>query len=147
MSALDHILRSQLPWRRDPGKTECGRDADDVTNALTYDEALAKFRSLGQQRAIMTSCVTCFQTANARHRSNWDKRPSAVMQRETEQVSYWNRAQAETLLDRELRAIAALIEAHRDEFDAYVSGLEQTASLADRRRSKRVNGGPNGGVA
>jgi hypothetical protein len=43
-------------------------------------------------------------------------------------------------LAAEFEAIIALIAAHREEFDGYLSGREQTVSLADRRRQRRAGG-------
>lgn len=41
------------------------------------------------------------------------------------------------LLDRELRALAALVEAHREKFDGYLAGLESTVNLADARAKRK----------
>jgi hypothetical protein len=38
----------------------------------------------------------------------------------------------------ELEAIAALVMAHRSEFDAYLTGLHDTVKLADHRDAKRA---------
>lgn len=46
---VDHILRPQLPWRRDSGMTECGYDATKVS-ALTRPEYFTRLKELGQQR-------------------------------------------------------------------------------------------------
>lgn len=40
-------------------------------------------------------------------------------------------------LAAELEALAALVEAHREEFDGYLAGLAATVKLADRRQLRR----------
>lgn len=132
---LEHIQRPSIPWRDAPMKTECGRDPDAVKgNLLTFDQFVAKFRKLGQQRTAMTTCMTCFTrcTYGSRVREQWEHSPTSALSREM--GNPWGGREEQTLLDKELRAAAAVIAAHRDEFDAYLAGLEGTVSLAEQRK-------------
>lgn len=130
-SELDHVVRAVPPWRTET-LTECGRLIADVAGqVLTRDELVARFKQFGQHRTALTMCMVCFD--RARYVPVWAQSPRAVMHRETERPN----RNVSDLIERELRAIAALIAAHREEFDGYVSGLEHTASLAAARAKKR----------
>jgi len=121
---VDHILRPHLPWREAQPITECGYDASKV-KTLTRSEYRARLKDLGQQRTAMLTCMTCASTAG-RHRT-WDDDPREAMAREIE----WEGSGRWAHLDRgerlkdELIAIAELVAAHREEFDAAVSLREQ----------------------
>jgi hypothetical protein len=135
---LHHIERSRLPWH-DERKTECGLDPGKVPT-WSRDEAIAQARKLGRQRFSLFCCMTCTNTVE-RH-STWDKDPASCMVRFAERNTLrWSRYEENATATRfaaELRAIAALIEAHRPEFDETVEGLLNTASLDDARRTKRA---------
>lgn len=131
---LEHVARPNLPWR-DERVTECGRPTEGHT-VITRDELTEKIRKQGKMRAGLSTCMTCATTAP--RWADWPTAPSEVMRRH---VPQWHGAQgteATRRLDAELRAIAALIEAHRDEFDGYLAGLAETSSLADRRAQRRA---------
>jgi hypothetical protein len=133
---LDHILRPPLPWQTDrPALTECGRRVNDVGASISSEEFIARVRKLGQQRTSMTTCMTCYNRAAIGYRQgeNWDRNPGAIIARAYERVRFSKDAE---VLNRELRAIAMLVEAHRPEFLELVAGLEQTVSLDDRRRAR-----------
>ncbi len=148
---VDHILRPSLPWR--PGEaaiTECGYDASKV-KALTRPEFFEREKALGKQRMAMMTCMTCSDTA--RRWGRWEDDPRLALQREIEWErgqNYWARSREDRghrLLD-ELSAIAALIEAHRDEFDAAVTENEKRrawnekkAEMAERPKPKPSRGG------
>lgn len=133
-----HIARPDLPWREPEGLTECGRPVAEFAEVMTRDEAIAKVKDLGKTRFAMVSCITCWQTAS-RH-PHWEKSPSSVMARSIER-SGWRFGDSEerNLLDRELRAIAALIEAHREEFDQLVDvvSIEDLRKARARRQRRR----------
>lgn len=132
---VEHILRAQLPWRADRA-TECGRPAADVAAWITRDQAIEKIKDQGKQRAAMTTCMTCWETAS-RH-GTWADDPAGVIERHVV-GGRWGRRQGEPdLLVAELRAIELLIAAHREEFDATVSSFLGTVSLTDARSSKRA---------
>lgn len=120
---VDHIERPRLPWRAAGTVTECGFDASKV-KTLTREEFFQREKDLGQQRAAMLTCMTCSTTA--RRWGRWTDDPRLALQREIEWegVRYSREDRGHRLKD-ELIAIAALIEAHRQEFDAHVSATEQ----------------------
>jgi hypothetical protein len=121
---VDHIFRPSLPWRC-VAITECGYDASKV-KTITRDEFFQREKELGKQRAAMLTCMTCSQTAL--RWKTWDDDPRQAMQRELEWelvgARYRRNDRGQKLKD-ELMAIASLIEAHRDEFDEFVSNIEQ----------------------
>ena len=143
---VDHILRPQLPWRHGEGAvTECGYDAAQV-KTLTRVEFFQRVKELGQQRTALLTCMTCSDTA--KRWGTWDDDPGRALDREITWEcggSYWrNRDDRGHRLRDELLAIAALIEAHRDEFDATVSEIAQRrdwlrkkAALEARTRRER----------
>lgn len=133
---LDHIARPNLPWRPE-NLTECGKDTNTVEQVITRDQALAKVGRQGKQRAAMSTCMTCWNAAEWNR--DWAQSPTEVMAREVKRGRNWSTRvlpNTDTPLDRELRAVAALVEAHRDEFDGYLSGLGATADLASKRLAR-----------
>ena len=129
---LEHVKRGHPPWRAAPGLTECGRDAA-AYPVLDRDEFLAKIAKQGEQRAAMSTCMSCWHTV--RRHSTWAISPQAVMSRECHQLF---KRRPDALIDRELRAIALLIEAHRGEFDELLLSLSETVSIADAPRTIRA---------
>jgi len=134
---LEHVLRALSPWRSG-AETECGHDAAEFAPArlITRDQFAAKVKQQGKQRSAMTTCMTCWHTA-IRH-GDWAHSPSSVLAREVNKATYRRDGEDEPLIERELRAVAALIDAHRDEFDGYLAGLGETTSLAERRRMRQA---------
>jgi hypothetical protein len=140
---VHHIVRAKLPWRDEPDLTECGHLASEMALVWTRDEAVAQFKELGQQRMAMLTCMTCMDTANRWPR--WDNSPVAVMQRECQREGWHHRAYAriyppeaaeKDILERELRALAALVAAHQEEFREMVDGLAETGDLASKRAAR-----------
>jgi hypothetical protein len=127
---LDHVARAGLPWRPEH-RTECGL-APAGRAVISRDQLVEKLKREGQRRAAMTTCMTCLDTA-ARHQP-WDQDPASALQRE---IPLYGRDQERDLVNSELRAIAALIDAHRDEFDGYLTALAGTVRLADARTARR----------
>lgn len=128
---VDHILRPRLPWRSpsDPAITECGYDATKV-KTLTRDEFFARLKDLGQQRSALMTCMTCSDTA--KRWPTWEVDPRKALEREINWECGWrNRNEGKRLLD-ELRAIAALIAVHEDE---YLANLERQA-WRDRKAAR-----------
>lgn len=130
---LDHIVRPLLPWRSGC-LTECGKDGATVDRVITRDEMIAKIKDQGKQRAAMSSCMTCWSTAEWNR--DWARSPTEVMAREV-QRGFRSRQPVDTQLDRELRAIAELIGAHREEFDGFLAGLDEAGNLDVRRRERQ----------
>lgn len=132
---LEHVYRPYLPWR--PMElTECGLETEGKP-MLERAEFLRKVARQGKTRAAMTTCITCWQTAE--RWADWNTSPSHVVFREVRNAGYYA---AETIevkrIDAELRAIAALIAAHRDEFDTFLTDLGGTVDLtAERQRRRR----------
>jgi len=117
---VDHIIRPSLPWRLDIGITECGYDASKV-KAITRQEFLQRFKDLGQQRCAMLMCMTCYDTC--RRWGTWEDDPRKAVEREIiweHGGGYRARDDHGTRLRDELLAIAALIEAHRAEFETTI---------------------------
>lgn len=127
---IEHALQPDLPWRP-ANRTDCGRPISDVAVVITRAEMTAKFRRLGKQRAAYTTCMTCLNNIE-RWPATWADDPVAVMAR----MFHGWRTGDDQLRD-ELRALGALVEAHRDEFEGFLAGLGETVSLADRRRRAR----------
>lgn len=123
---LDHVARPMLPWRVSH-LTECGLSTSSLP-VIDVDTLIARIGRLGQRRTALGVCMTCWTTAS--HSKKWDIDPVSVMEREV-------RRHKPKQLERELRAIAALINAHREEFDTAVAGLAGTPSLAEHRRNRR----------
>lgn len=126
----DHIRRLDLPWR-ELNLTECGRPVSDVAASISRDEIVARVKKDGIQRAAYSTCMTCLETVQ--RWPSWDQNPAQFLARE---IGHYGRPNEQIV--RELRAIALLVEAHRDEFDGLVEGLQNTVDLAARRKAKRT---------
>lgn len=148
---VDHIIRPLLPWRSSEGAvTECGYDASKV-KALTREEFFQREKDLGKQRAAMITCMTCADTA--KRWNAWETDPCQAMAREIAwERGEWYRARTDRgdRLKQELTAISALIEAHRDEFEATVTAnaqrrewLEKKAALKQKPKSPPTPGPPS----
>ena len=140
---LDHIIRNRIPWQTDEGITECGKDVSDVKAAISWERFAEKFKREGQQRAAMTTCMTCWSRyADTSHlQQDWQHSPSSVIGRECGRLEYrtgYGKAKTDNQLDKEFRALAALVEAHREEFSGYLAGLEMTVSLGERRATRKT---------
>lgn len=133
---VDHILRSRLPWR-DPNEgalTECGYNAAKV-NTISREAYFARLKDLGQQRTALMTCMTCADTA--KRWGTWDDDPRLAMGREIEWErggAYWTaRTDRGQLLKDELLAIAALVEAHREEFDGLLAETEKRREWLEKK--------------
>lgn len=126
----EHVERDPLPWR-EVTLTECGLAVADLKHVITRAEFEKKIASQGSQRAAFTTCMTCWSTSGRWRDSIY--RGSALMVALRREL---DRGGSESL-ERDMYAVTALIKAHREEFDAYVAGLEQTVDLSARRRSAR----------
>lgn len=124
---MEHVERPPLPWRSIE-RTECGLPVAGHP-VISRDDFVAKVKAQGKQRAAFTTCMTCWETAL--RWPTWEQDPVQRLSRET----YGGRIDVH--FRAELTAIAALVAAHRDEFDDMLSGLAETVSLADRRTAHR----------
>lgn len=136
MKNITHIERANLPWHTER-TTECGLDVPRHP-AWTRDEALAKYKELGAQRLAFVVCMTCWN-CYARH-STWEADPAACIIRAASgmQTHFGGMTEEKRRFADELRAIALLVAAHREEFDATVQSLSEVVDLKEARRAKRA---------
>jgi len=130
---IEHIERGKPPWREET-KTECGRLVSEFAVVLTREQAKKKIAGQGRQRAAMSTCMTCWETAG-RH-GEWADDPCGVIDREA-QSNRWRRGEMSTL-ETELRALAVLYVAHSDEYDEIVAGLAASVDLSAARIAKNA---------
>jgi hypothetical protein len=119
---VDHIARPALPWRSDPGITECGLNAAKVPT-ITREAYAQRLKDYGQQRSALVTCMTCGDTS--RRWGTWEDDPRKAIEREVQWETAWRRDERGQRLRDELVAIAVLIEAHADEFQANLATIEQ----------------------
>jgi len=131
IESRDHVLRPPLPWRASQ-LTECGRDAADVASVIGRDQLADRLKRLGRQRTAFTVCMTCATTAQ--RWSTFEQDPVDALRREV-----YGGSRTLDSLAAELRALAALAQAHPDEFEGFLAGLAETASLAEARRKRRMS--------
>lgn len=132
---IHHITRDRLPWRpASADRTECGLQAAG-RDVVDLAEAAKLVQTVGKTRAREQLCITCFETAP--NKEDWENNPAAVMARECgSEAGRYGRGE-DRPMNNELRAIAALIAAHPDEFDALVADHQATVSLDGARLAKR----------
>ncbi|MGH3779793.1 MAG: hypothetical protein ACRDRO_03955 [Pseudonocardiaceae bacterium] len=150
---VNHLARPGLPWRA-PHITECGIPLDTVHPVRITTCAVVRrlVKDIGRQRAMFTTCLTCAETATRWRSEHPD--PIVAVHREASAIhldhgpyippdhlsdphSHREKQYVErrARMAGELAALAALVEAHRDEFDGYLAGLNETVSLVGRRRT------------
>lgn len=135
--ALTHITRTDLPWRV-ADKTVCGKLISQYRPELVVNlaDAHAMQRRLGRQRFALAICMTCAN--NVGGWAEWDTNPVMRFQRELNGNGF-GRGSDDQLVERELRAIAALIAAHRAEFDDMVTALSDGSVVTMQQlRQKRA---------
>jgi hypothetical protein len=145
---VDHILRAALPWRTAAELTECGKPQSDLANrVVTRAEAADRIRRLGKERASFGLCMTCWSAADRHQPEGRGADAVAVVARALTAVQFaagpfygrevspqWRERQR---LNVEFEGMVALVNAHRDEYDAYLAGRSETVSLDERRRRRR----------
>jgi len=155
LGPLDHLARPALPWRA-PHLAECGKPLDALGGRIvSRDELRRRVADIGQQRAVFTTCMTCWETAD-----RWSDDGVTAVHREAKDMyrghsSGWQEYSFRTEAERhqfglrvarrdrfvaELEAIEALIGAHREEFEGYLAGRAETVSLAARRSARKAAG-------
>jgi hypothetical protein len=135
------VLRSRPPWRRGEDLTECGKAVSAVAVVISRDAFVAKVRKQGQRRASLSTCMTCWSTAQ--NHPPWEVNPVASLVREASRLQWRSdprRPDADLSFHDELMAITALIDAHPEEFAELLDGLSATVSLASRRTARRRHG-------
>jgi hypothetical protein len=137
---VDHIGRPRLPWRdaSEPSITECGYDASKV-KTITRNEFFQRRKELGQQRTAMLTCMTCSQTAE--RWEPWETDPRKALEREIAWECAWRSDRGQRLKD-ELLAVAALIEAHPEEFRELIGGLEQKRAWLEKKAKPKERPAP-----
>lgn len=129
-----HIVIPRIPWRT-VDRTYCGRDPQEFKKIASLADAQRRWKEVGAKRAAYEFCVTCVETAN-RHQP-WDQNPVAAVHYAYNKFGEWSRESPERdVAFAELRALAALVEAHREEFEQAVADLGGVVSL-DALRVKR----------
>lgn len=128
---VDHIARAVVPWHEPATMTECGRRVEDVASLVARDEVVARVKREGKQRVLYSTCQTCVSTVQ--NHETWHQNPVAVASRHFAALDW----EATDQQKAEVLAIAALIEAHREEFDEFINGFGQTSDLASVRRQKQ----------
>ena len=119
---VEHIRRSSLPWWT-ADLTECGRLTVDMAVTIDRTAFEEKVKDQGVQRAMLTTCMTCAQTAE--RWPTWDADPTGRMGRE-----FYGRTRE--AMGSELRAIAALIMEHSDEYAELFAGIDDVVSLSPK---------------
>jgi len=135
---LTHIVRAMPPWCRDTEQlTECRLPAH-AFPVWTRAEALEEQRRLGAQRFSLFVCQTCRSASNMN--AAWEENPAKCLQRYLGHAAYYleEPTPAARVIHDELRAIAVLIDRHRDEFDALRTGFGEVIALPVRRRRARA---------
>lgn len=130
----DHVMRASLPWRPVEELTECGRPAGnfDPRYVLSRADAVARFRQQGHRRSFELFCMTCLDTVN--RWPTWEKDPARTLSRH---LGGYGRGRDDRI-DDELRALAELVDRHRDEFDALLTAegdLVRLSAVRNRRRA------------
>lgn len=137
---LRHLRRVAPPWAAED-MTICGRPLSDVASWVQWEEAKALFNKHGRARAMFLFCATCVDRHGYKGDSpgRFDRVPAKVTADWAERAAWRDSPQAERIR-AELLGLAALVEAHRDEYDAHVAaqlGNELTARRAARKRPGR----------
>ena len=133
---ITHIERANLPWHSER-LTECGLDAE-IHPTWTRAEVTERAHEWGVQRLSFSVCMTCWGTFE-RH-SSWEDDPASCMVRHAmgQTLKWGGRTPEKIAFANELRALAALAERHRDEFDALCRDLGDVVDLRARAASRRA---------
>lgn len=130
-ASVTHVLRPPIPWRSSPPLTECGLPSASHP-VMTREEFLRKVKELGQRRTAMIVCMTCYDTA-LRHPS-WQENPASCLAREVQ--SHWRDGR----FVRELRAIAALVARHPDEFAELIEDQAEIVPIKSAKAKPLTKG-------
>ena len=86
----------------------------------------------------MSTCMTCWSSCD-RNQGTWATNPASVMLRHVKKAWWGDGDEGELRrLNLEFRAIAALVEAHRDQFDGFLADAGAAADLAKCRRARAL---------
>ena len=87
--------------------------------AISRDEYFQRLKDYGRQRCALLTCMTCSDAAG--RWETWEEDPRKAVEREINWECRWRRDDRGTLLRDELRALAALVAAHQEEFRALMA--------------------------
>ncbi len=133
LGPIDHVQRLALPWRTHV-LTECGLPVEGHP-VISREVFIERVKEFGQSRTMMMTCMTCYETT--RRHPTFEQDPARALQRE---IPGWY-AGKPCLLSRELRAIAILVDRHRDEFDELMQDQEEIVSIETAKRRAKPPGG------
>ena len=129
-TVIEHVQRPLLPWRPPSlTKTECGLSIAGP-QVITREAFLQKVKEQGKQRAAMSTCMTCFDTAL--NHPTWEENPVGCVARDTHR---WHCK--DELLCRELRALAVLVGRHAEEFAELMQDQEEIVPLSSVKPKRR----------
>lgn len=122
-----HVRRPGLPWR-EPDRTECGRPLWTTKGEKLIDrtQALDLIRDSGLETARHELCWPCVDSAA--RTPEWGADPVRALLRELT-----GSGGPDPELAGDLRALAELVNRHREEFDSLREGLDSVVDLASRR--------------
>lgn len=130
-----HLPRPVPPWE-EVHNTLCGRGITDVAKMGTIAAFIATVKKYGQRRAAFDYCQNCVSHTRTAVMT-WEKNPIEI-------VSDWvgrgiyTAAPGQERITANLYALAALVEAHPEEFEAHRSATTTGAvSLGAARAAKR----------
>jgi hypothetical protein len=131
-----HLRRPVPPWE-EVRHTHCGRLIADVAKMGTVEAFAALVKREGQRRAAYDYCLTC--TERARYTpGSWETNATEIALDwlgRTRYVSDGGRDRTTATL----HALAALVDAHRDEFEAHRDATKSgIASLNAKRTAKNM---------
>lgn len=130
-----HLPRPVPPWEEEHN-TLCGRDINDVAKMGTVAAFVATVKKYGQRRAAFDYCQSCASHSRTAVMT-WEKNPIEI-------VSDWvgrgiyTAAPGQERITANLYALAALVEAHAEEFEAHRGATDSgVPSLSAARAAKR----------
>lgn len=130
-----HLPRPVPPWE-EQRHTLCGRPITDVKKMGTLAAYAALAKREGQRRAAYDYCQTCTERARYAARS-WETDPIGIMHDWLGRGMYVSDVEREHIT-ASLHALSALIEEHREEFQAHRGATNSgAASLSAARAAKR----------
>lgn len=131
-----HLERLTPPWSSHRS-TICGRPLSTVAAWMTYDEGRQLITQLGQTRACLLLCQTCAgQETRIARPELWQQDPAAVVHDYTRHLAAPPHSAGAQQIRAELLALAQLVDAHPDQYQAAVAA-HLTDELSAKRRARR----------
>lgn len=129
-----HLPRPVPPWE-EVRHTHCGRPIADVVKMGTAEAYLALAKRQGKRRAAYDYCQTCTDRL-AYANGSWEMNATAIMIDWLGRTRYSNDG-TRFEVTASLHALAALVDAHRDEFEAHRDATKQGIVSLNQRRAER----------